>query len=93
MFATGDKEILDLAQIEQMKIMSPRQFWEALKNPLRRDHAAHISRPRARENGLPAWRISFSTTRLSKKVVLFKQTPARAIYKIKKNTGWQKVLI
>jgi hypothetical protein len=26
-------------------------------------------------------------------VVLFKQTPARAIYKIKKNTAWQKVLI
>ena len=32
-FVTGDKEILDLGQIQQMKIMSPRQFWEALKNP------------------------------------------------------------
>ena len=32
-FVTGDKEILDLRQIQQMAIMSPRQFWEALKNP------------------------------------------------------------
>ncbi|HEX7230651.1 MAG TPA: putative toxin-antitoxin system toxin component, PIN family [Candidatus Binatia bacterium] len=32
-FVTGDKEILDLSQIQQMAIMSPRQFWEALKNP------------------------------------------------------------
>ncbi len=32
-FVTGDKEILDLGQVQQMKIMSPRQFWEALKNP------------------------------------------------------------
>jgi putative PIN family toxin of toxin-antitoxin system len=32
-FVTGDKEILDLGQIRQMSIMSPRRFWEALKNP------------------------------------------------------------
>ncbi len=32
-FVTGDKEILDVGQIQQMKIISPRQFWETLKNP------------------------------------------------------------
>jgi predicted nucleic acid-binding protein len=28
---TGDKEILDLGRIEQLAILSPRQFWEKLK--------------------------------------------------------------
>ena len=30
-FVTGDKEILDLGRIEQLAILSPRQFWERLK--------------------------------------------------------------
>ena len=28
---TGDKELLDLRQIESLEILSPRQFWEKLK--------------------------------------------------------------
>ena len=28
---TGDKELLDLGQIEGLEILSPRQFWEKLK--------------------------------------------------------------
>ncbi len=28
---TGDKELLDLGHIEDMEILSPRQFWEKLK--------------------------------------------------------------
>ncbi|MPZ77810.1 MAG: putative toxin-antitoxin system toxin component, PIN family [Deltaproteobacteria bacterium] len=36
-FVTGDKEILDLGRIEQLAILSPRQFWEKLKaQPQRR---------------------------------------------------------
>jgi putative PIN family toxin of toxin-antitoxin system len=36
-FVTGDKEILDIGQIEKLQILSPRQFWEALKaQPQRR---------------------------------------------------------
>jgi uncharacterized protein len=30
-FVTGDKEILDMGQIENLTILSPRQFWEKLK--------------------------------------------------------------
>jgi putative PIN family toxin of toxin-antitoxin system len=30
-FVTGDKEILDIGQIENLTILSPRQFWEKLK--------------------------------------------------------------
>lgn len=34
---TGDKELLDVARVESLKILSPRQFWEELKTskPLR----------------------------------------------------------
>jgi len=32
-FVTGEKDILDVRQIQQMAITSPRQFWEVLKNP------------------------------------------------------------
>jgi len=28
---TGDKELLDLGRVEDMEILSPRQFWEKLK--------------------------------------------------------------
>ena len=28
---TGDKELLDLGRVENLKILSPRQFWEKLK--------------------------------------------------------------
>jgi len=30
-FVTGDKEILDLSRIENLAILSPRQFWDKLK--------------------------------------------------------------
>ena len=30
-FVTGDKEILDIGQIENLAILSPRQFWGKLK--------------------------------------------------------------
>jgi len=30
-FVTGDKELLDLGQIGNLEILSPRQFWEKLK--------------------------------------------------------------
>ena len=36
-FVTGDKEILDIGQIGNLAILSPRQFWEKLKaRPQRR---------------------------------------------------------
>ena len=35
-FVTGDKEILDIGQIENLAILSPRQFWEKLKAQPRR---------------------------------------------------------
>lgn len=35
-FVTGDKEILDVGQIENLAILSPRQFWEKLKAQPRR---------------------------------------------------------
>jgi uncharacterized protein len=28
---TGDKELLDLGRVENLKILSPRQFWEEIK--------------------------------------------------------------
>ena len=30
-FVTGDKGLLDICQIENLAILSPRQFWEKLK--------------------------------------------------------------
>jgi len=30
LFVTGDKELLELGEIEGMRIVSPRQFWEKL---------------------------------------------------------------
>jgi putative PIN family toxin of toxin-antitoxin system len=35
-FVTGDKEILDIGQIENLAILSPRQFWDKLKAQPRR---------------------------------------------------------
>lgn len=31
LFVTGDKELLDLGEVENMEIVSPRMFWEKLK--------------------------------------------------------------
>jgi predicted nucleic acid-binding protein len=36
-FVTGDKELLDLGKVEDLAILSPRQFWDKLKaQPQRR---------------------------------------------------------
>jgi putative PIN family toxin of toxin-antitoxin system len=36
-FVTGDKELLDLKEVEDLAIISPRQFWDRLKaQPKRR---------------------------------------------------------
>lgn len=36
-FVTGDKELLDLREVENLAILSPRQFWDKLKaQPKRR---------------------------------------------------------
>jgi putative PIN family toxin of toxin-antitoxin system len=35
-FVTGDKELLDLSEIENLSILSPRQFWDKLKAQPRR---------------------------------------------------------
>jgi putative PIN family toxin of toxin-antitoxin system len=35
-FVTGDKELLDIDRIENLAILSPRQFWEKLKAQPRR---------------------------------------------------------
>ena len=32
LFVTGDKELLELKKIQSMRIISPRNFWETLKN-------------------------------------------------------------
>jgi putative PIN family toxin of toxin-antitoxin system len=32
LFVTGDKELLELKMIQSMRIISPRRFWETLKN-------------------------------------------------------------
>jgi predicted nucleic acid-binding protein len=46
-FVTGDKEMLDLGRIEQLAILSPRQFWERLKaQPQRRAGRAKPRRSR-----------------------------------------------
>ncbi|MGB5423499.1 MAG: hypothetical protein WBN03_15155 [Desulfobacterales bacterium] len=37
LFVTGDKELLELKKIQSMRIISPRNFWETLKNqPLKK---------------------------------------------------------
>jgi putative PIN family toxin of toxin-antitoxin system len=44
---TGDKELLDLRQIEDLEILSPRQFWEKLKvQQQRRTGRGKLRRPR-----------------------------------------------
>lgn len=35
-FVTGDQELLDIDHIENLAILSPRQFWERLKTQLQR---------------------------------------------------------
>jgi len=32
LFVTGDKELLELAKVENLEIVSPRAFWEKLKS-------------------------------------------------------------
>ena len=32
LFVTGDEELLELKKIQSMRIISPRKFWETLKN-------------------------------------------------------------
>lgn len=36
LFVTGDKELLELAKIEKLEIVSPRRFWEKLRLTSRR---------------------------------------------------------
>jgi putative PIN family toxin of toxin-antitoxin system len=36
LFVTGDKELWELGQIGAMRIVSPREFWETAKSPVRR---------------------------------------------------------
>jgi len=36
LLVTGDNELLDLAEVEEVKIVSPRRFWEKLRS--RRPH-------------------------------------------------------
>ena len=44
---TGDKELLDFGYIEDVEILSPRQFWEKLKaEPRRRGGRGKPRRPR-----------------------------------------------
>jgi putative PIN family toxin of toxin-antitoxin system len=38
LFVTGDKELLGLAKIESMRIVSPRGFWEILKTQPPNEH-------------------------------------------------------
>ncbi|MBI2357787.1 MAG: putative toxin-antitoxin system toxin component, PIN family [Deltaproteobacteria bacterium] len=46
-FVTGDKEILDIGQIENLAILSPRQCWEKLKvRPQRGAGRGKSRRPR-----------------------------------------------
>lgn len=35
-FVTGDKELLDIGQVENLAILSPRQFWKTLRAQPRR---------------------------------------------------------
>ena len=43
-FVTGDKEILDIGRIENLAILSPRQFWDKLKAQPRRGAGGGKSR-------------------------------------------------
>lgn len=43
-FVTGDKELLDIGQIENLSIVSPRQFWDKVKAQPRRRAARKKSR-------------------------------------------------
>jgi putative PIN family toxin of toxin-antitoxin system len=45
-FVTGDKELLDIGRIENLAILSPRQFWDKLKTQPRR--GAGPGKPRRR---------------------------------------------
>lgn len=38
LFVTGDKELLELKKIQSMRIISPRKFWETLKNQSSDEH-------------------------------------------------------
>jgi putative PIN family toxin of toxin-antitoxin system len=38
LFVTGDKELLELRKIQSMRIISPRKFWETLKNQPSDEH-------------------------------------------------------
>ena len=38
LFVTGDKELLELRKIQSMRIISPRRFWETLKNQSSDEH-------------------------------------------------------
>jgi len=38
LFVTGDKELLELGKIRTTRIVSPRQFWEKLKNQQPDEH-------------------------------------------------------
>jgi len=44
---TGDKELLDLGHVKNLKILNPRQFWEELKVQERRE----AKRKKAKSNG------------------------------------------
>ena len=44
---TGDKELLDLGHVKNLKILNPRQFWEELKVQERRE----AKRKKAKANG------------------------------------------
>jgi len=44
---TGDKELLDLGHVQNLKILNPRQFWEELKVQERRK----AKRKKAKSNG------------------------------------------
>jgi predicted nucleic acid-binding protein len=44
---TGDKELLDLGHIEDLQILSPRQFWEKMKIQQQR-RAARVKPRRSR---------------------------------------------
>ena len=43
---TGDKELLDLGDIEDLEILSPRQFWEKLRAQQRRAGRGKLRRSR-----------------------------------------------
>lgn len=43
-FVTGDKELLDIGQIENLAILSPRQFWDKLRGQSQRGTSRGKSR-------------------------------------------------